>query len=454
MGDLPHLNCAESATRGVIKEGWLMAEEAVRNADATKPELRCMITSEYGKLRSVLVHRPGKEIDRLNPLNKERFLFEDIPHLERMQKEHDFFCECMHNEDIQVLYLEELVGQIVKENDQVRSDLVMAAFAFSWQPGAANLILERCKPRDITRMLFEGVTALELQDITGREVGPVTRRKDYSILEPIPNAYFPRDTAVAIKHGIASCKTRFRARVRETLLVRTVFESHPDFKNFDVFFGNSKTPSEERPFMIEGGDVMVLSDSAVVVGCGERTRPESIYMLATKLFGSGRARRVYQIDIPSEREYMHLDTVFTIVNRGIIVAYKDVIDRVKEIRRFEPEPTIGGTIIPFAHREDRKFKRILEDEFDVGLRVIHTGKDDPRYAAREQGADATNTFAVAPSKVIAYERNVHTNEALEDEGVEVFRVAGAELVRGLGGPRCMTMPLERVCVEEQGNGVH
>jgi len=233
---------------------------------------------------------------------------------------------------------------------------------------------------------------------------------------------------------------QYLARIRESLIVREIFRKHPLLRQNRIIYGDCE--GEDRPYTIEGGDIIIRTENAIAVGCSERTRGESIRILAEKLFREGRAQRVYEISIPSRRAYMHLDTVFTIVDNGVVVAYPDAMSEIKAIKRYEPYVISQDKIIAFPFDEARSFNRILEEEFG-SLRVIHTGNNNYRYAAREQLADGTNVFALKPSTVVTYNRNTHTNQALEDAGIRVLQIEGSELVRGLGGPRCMTMPIER-----------
>jgi arginine deiminase len=396
------------------------------------------VVSEHGVLQAALVHRPGAEIDLLDPLNKERLLFEDIPFLRKMQLEHDAFCMLMREQGIEVIYLDTLLRDLLAD-EGARGQIMRQVCAAAGQPGLARLLLDHVGSDDLLRLLFAGVRAGELQARGVAAMGG--QGSDHVLLEPIPNAYFTRDPAAVVGDGLVACKAHFDTRVRETVLMRLVAELHPRFTGTDILFGVRE--DEDRPFTIEGGDIHVLGGQTVLIGSSQRTRSETVGLLARKLFQGGKVQRVYEVEIPSDRRYMHLDTVFTIIARGVIVVYPDVIDRIDTIRRYEPVLTSDGELTAQAFRETRKFHTLLADEFGTPLTVVNTGGNDARYASREQGADGTNVFAIAPGRVISYDRNMHTNAAMRSLGIEVLEIEGSELVRGLGGPRCMALPLKR-----------
>lgn len=402
--------------------------------------MRFQIDNEYDRLRAVLVHRPGYEIERLTHENMKGFLFEDIPYLRRMQEEHDAFVQKMRDREIEVLFLEHLLLEVIRE-ETARANLIESICRTAGVPAIVDdlVSLKYWDGEPLAEMLFAGLTASEYEEKTGRRMGAAAG--DSYLLPPTPNAYFSRDPAVVVRDAAISCKMHYRERIRETLLTRSVLENHPEFRDNRITYGGTDEPTEDRPYTIEGGDVIILSPDAVLVGASERTRSETIELLASKCFQFGHVKRVYEIPIPTQRAFMHLDTVFTIVDRGVILWYSDVMQEVRYIHRYEPNSSDGS----LAHRssEDRGLLEVLRDEFDTEITVIDTAGGKKHFASREQRSDGTNALAVAPGVVMTYERNERTTKALEEHGVTCIGIDDSELVRGLGGPRCMTMPLRR-----------
>lgn len=406
--------------------------------------MQLYIPNEYAKLETVLVHRPGDEIDRLTHENMKRYLFEDIPFLTGMQEEHDEFVGEMIDNDIRVLYLEALLLELFRAQPLIKAKVVEQVCMAAQAPAIAPDLLDPARTPDdmLVRILFRGMTHGEYAELTGRTVLDGTVRTMF-ILPPIPNAYFSRDPAVVVNRCVVSCKMHYAERVRETLLVRAVLEHHPEFAGHTIAYGGSQFPLEDRPFTIEGGDVIVINEEAVLVGVSERTRSETIKALARKAFASGHAKRFYEIPIPTERTFMHLDTVFTIVDLGVVVWYPGIMERAMPITQIATDGS-GGIV---EKAESRSLKGILSDEFGRELRIIRTGGGDEHFADREQRTDGTNILAIAPGVACTYRRNVRTTAAMESAGVNVLKISGSELVRGLGGPRCMTMPLRRATVQ-------
>jgi arginine deiminase len=401
------------------------------------------VDNEFDQLELVMLHRPGKEIDRLTISNREELLFEDIPYLAKMQAEHDQFAEKLRSEGVTVLYLSELLARILKE-DSTRSRLVFQVSAQCANPQIASIVLDHYSHLEIANLLVEGLTRSELKEKSGYDFTDCDERSAQFLIAPVPNLYFMRDPAAVIGSQIISSKMHYRARVQESLIMKEILQRHTLFSESQIIFG--KEEIDDRPFTIEGGDIIVLSRNAVAIGRSERTRSETIRRIARRLFKEGAFQRVYEVTIPARREYMHLDTVFTVIGPGLVVAYPGVMEHVVELRRYEPlvaETDHGEDIIAMPIDEVRKFNTVLEEEFGGYFEVVHTGDNHPLYSEREQRSDGTNVLALGPRKVITYDRNHRTNDALRSRGVKVIEIEGSELVRGLGGPRCMSMPLRR-----------
>jgi arginine deiminase len=401
----------------------------------TPPRITLQVDNEFSPLRAVLVHRPGEELDRLTPGNVQGFLIEDIPFLSRMQQEHDAFCDEMRAQNVDVLYLRDLVADVV-ETPSGRERLVREACDLNHNPAIAQPILDNFEDEQIVNLVFQGLTEQEFADAVARSEG-LALHHDRFLIDPSPNSYFTRDPAMVYGDEVISCNAHYPARIRETWVTHTVLELHPKFSGTHFLFGH--VDSESRPYTIEGGDIIVLNQDALAIGRSERTRSETIAVLATKLFAAHKAKRVYEIEIPPERAYMHLDTVFTIVGPQTVVFYPPVIERSPSVRCYERDN--DGNLL--VHREKRTLVDILNDELGSPLNIVRTANGDMRYAAREQRSAGSNMLALAPHRVISYDRNIHTNRALKDAGVDVIEIPSSELVRGLGGPRCMSMPLAR-----------
>ncbi len=403
------------------------------------------IGNEYDPLKAVLVHRPGNEIDRLNYHNVRTFLFEDIPYLKRMQEEHDEFTSRMRANGVTVVYLEELLQELFDNNPQARTAVVQTICSTEGCPELAETLLDgRLASAELVQVMFCGLTRREYKDLSGQSIGDADSIEEF-VLPPIPNAYFSRDPAVVVKTALISCKMHYVERIRETVLTRAILEWHPGLNPKSLVYGGSDSPDEDRPYTVEGGDVLVLNPDALLIGDSERTTWQAVERIATNAFEFGHMKRMYEIKIPVHRDFMHLDTVFTVIDRGTVVWYPQVMEHVREIRRYEPLEQDDG-VVATRVTESRSLEQVLRDEFDCDLTVIPTGGGHQHYGPREQRTDGTNVLAIAPRKVLMYDRNFKTQEALQRHGIETITLPGSELVRGLGGPRCMSMPLVRQSV--------
>ncbi len=430
-----------AARRGPRAPSWLARRRGARASWPTGCGVRLQIDSEYDRLEAVLVHRPGSEILRLTHQNMRAFLFEDIPYLRRMQDEHDAFVATMRAEGIQVVYAEDLLLDIVQD-ESVRASLVRAVVQQAGVPAIGEELasLRHWGPKELVELLYAGLTAEEFYHVHGRRVPPARGRAEF-LIDPIPNAYFARDAAVVVRDAAVLCKMHYPQRVRETTLIAAIFEHHPEFRDAAIAYGGTSEPTEDRPYTIEGGDVIILSPEAVLVGDSERTRSATIELLAAKCFKFGRVQRVYELPIPTERSFMHLDTVFNILDRGMVLWHAEVMENLPYVHRYEPDPSFATRAMRVP--EPRGIREILADEFGGELTVVETAGGSRHFAAREQRSDGANAFSIAPRTAVCFERNELTIRALEQQGIRCIAIKDSELVRGLGGPRCMTMPLRR-----------
>lgn len=394
---------------------------------------RLNVTSEYGLLKTVIMHRPSAEIDRLLPDNYRTYLFEDIPFLQKIQSEHDHFATLISSKGAEILYFETLLEEMLRD-EAARYDTLEAVVALERCESIMNDLM-LLPTKELATILLAGLRANEAR-AKGFKVSQYLP-DDWMMISPVPNVYFMRDPAAIVGDRIISSNMFYPARVRESLLTENVFRYHPRFLKGDSFVYG--TQNDERYSSVEGGDVVMLNAEAVAIGCSERTSTEAIARLATNLFQNGKIKRLYEVLVPPKREYMHLDTVFTIVAPQTICAHKRGFMESPQTRLYEAADNEKGFRL---HTEGRTFMDVLQDEFGA-LTIIEVAGGDKYYADREQRTDGANVFTIAPGVVVGYDRNQRTNAALRAAGIEVLDFDGSELVRGLGGARCMTMPIER-----------
>lgn len=400
------------------------------------------VKSEIGKLRKVLIHRPGGELEHLTPEYLTTLLFDDIPYLKRAQVEHDSFADTLRGCGVEVVYLCDLVAQALDTDPAVRRQFVKEFLSnadtriVGHEKELFKLLMDEPDTRTMVLRTMEGIMD---DGFDFRKTNPLlnlTRTKAGFILDPIPNLYFTRDPMASVGCG-ASLNHMFSVtRNRETIYMKYVFEHHPDFQN-----KVKKYYDPSVPYSIEGGDIHNLSADTLAIGLSERTTAQAIEVLARNIFADEESsiRNILAIDIPNMRAFMHLDTVLTQADKDVFIVHPGILHNIKVYRVF---PGAKGTI------KAESLKGTLESIFCrfLGLdevRFIKCGGNNMIAAEREQWNDGSNALCVEPGTVIVYDRNTITNDILRDNGLKTLEIASSELSRGRGGPRCMSMPLVR-----------
>ena len=396
------------------------------------------VRSEIGPLRRVLLHRPGQELENLMPDTIQRLLFDDIPYLKLAQEEHDRFCQVLRDCGAEVVYLEDLTAEALSD-PAVKRQFVLDYIRDAGIHGEkrTGMIADYFLAMSTRNMVLQMMAGVRKADIRGYGRKNLTDYLgDYYpfVVDPMPNLYFTRDPFACVGDGVSIHRMYAHTRDRETLFARYIFRHHPEYGRVPLLY----EPGDEHT--LEGGDILVLSHRVAAVGISQRTHPVAIELLAKRLLQEENGfEQVLAIDIPKNRAFMHLDTVFTMVDRDKLTVHPNIRE---ELRLFVLERGEHGRLS--ITEEHGRLEDVLREHLDLDrVTLIPCGGDSPIDAAREQWNDGSNTFAVAPGKVVVYDRNHTTNRLLADHGIQVLPIPSSELSRGRGGPRCMTMPLRR-----------
>lgn len=400
---------------------------------------RLNINSEIGELKQVLLHRPGKELENLTPRWLNVLLFDDIPWLDKAQEEHDAFAKIFRDAGVDVLYLVDLVQETLDQDptlkDQFIKQFIVEANITS--ESMKKIVYDYLTALDSTKLMIEttmaGIRKTDIPDFSKRTLSDFIR--DYPfVTDPMPNLYFTRDPFAVVGKGVALSKMYSQTRSRETIYGEYIFKYHSIYRDVELYYNRNQQAS------LEGGDILVLSDEVIAVGVSERTHPTAIEKLAKNLFYhfDTNVKTVLAFDIPKKRAFMHLDTVFTQVDKDKFLVHNDL------------HRTIHAYAIT-KEKDEKLHVKPIEDQLDVilsnylneDIKLIPCGGNDSVAGDREQWNDGANTIVIRPGEVIVYERNHITNGLLKSMGVKVHQMPSSELSRGRGGPRCMSMPFIR-----------
>ena len=396
------------------------------------------IKSEIGPLKRVLLHRPGGELENLMPEYLERLLFDDIPYLKIAQEEHDAFCHLLRQNGAEVVYLTDLAAESLTAPEIraqfIREYLDEAGIQGEKRTARMTEYFLSMTTKEMVEKMMEGVRKSDVPGYGKKNLTDYLDDYYPFVLDPIPNLYFTRDPFAAIGSGVSIHRMYSATRGRETLFAKYIFQYHPQYRNVPVYY------EREASATVEGGDILVLSSKVAAIGISQRTQPWAIEQLAKRLLSPQVGfTKVLAFDIPKNRAFMHLDTVFTMVDHDKFTMHPGISSH---LRLFVLELEEGAHLT--ITEEEDSLENILKEHLNLdSVTLLKCGGNSVIDAAREQWNDGSNTFCLAPGRVVAYSRNHVTNRVMEEAGIEVLTIPSSELSRGRGGPRCMTMPLVR-----------
>ena len=395
--------------------------------------------SEIGKLNKVLLHRIGKEVEALVPENFERLLFDDIPFLKVARKEHDSFAQLLRDNDVEVIYYVDETAKALRRpgaKEAFVKEITKASHLHSdASREAAASYLMSLDEHALVEKVIEGVTKEDLKEFVGNSIADILSAGRQFYMDPMPNLYFTRDPGACVGNGLNVHNMSTEARKREAILLKYMYRYNEEFsgENSPLWYNNDMALS------MEGGDVLVLNKETVAIGLSQRTTAEAIEAFAYNLLGHSSFKKIIVFDIPKCRAFMHLDTVFTMVDYDKFTIHPEIEGPLSLY-----EITLGKGGLPVVKSTTSELEDLLKSVLKVpAVKLIRCGGNDPIAAQREQWNDGSNTLCIAPGKVVTYERNVVTNDLLDKEGIDVLTIPSAELSRGRGGPRCMSCPVHR-----------